>query len=329
MKGEKNMKNKSDKYEIIFGIIILITGVVSVIIGNKIGVRSRVVFCVLAGIEFGLLFLIKGSDNSNFEKEEEVYKNPMQDRFNKMCDYCNKLEAANYDTYKIFFSSKTKEEIQTWEHEHQITLPKGYKDWLLLSNGLYDVGGTNLYSLEDVCMCPFSEYGEYYIIGSYIGDGSDVVTDKNGVFYKLDHVDGLKQITFESFIDEWVIELLENDMAEAGLIVIENINELFDAYDLFSGTGWEKIRRNIATKCPGVSEVKAKRIEDYLREFYKHCVIYGDELAKKYGAPCLPYSDEAEKEIEEYVRCCKEKYPEIEDAKIRELFGIVCWLTNR
>lgn len=47
--------------------------------------------------------------------------------------------------------------------------------------------------------------------------GSNVVTDKNGVFYELDHVDGLKQITFESFIDEWVIELLENDMAEAGL----------------------------------------------------------------------------------------------------------------
>lgn len=217
------MKNKFDKDEIIFGIIILITGVVSVIIGNKIGVRSRVVFCVLAGIEFGLLFLIKGifntkgSDDSNFVKEEEVNKNPMQDRFNKMCDYCNRLEAADYDTYKIYFPPKTKEEIQTWEKEHQIMLPEGYKDWLLLSNGLYDVGGTNLYSLEEVCMCPFPEYEEYYIIGSYIGDGSNVVTDKNGVFYELDHVDGLKQITFESFIDEWVIELLENDMAEAGL----------------------------------------------------------------------------------------------------------------
>lgn len=109
----------------------------------------------------------------------------------------------------------------------------------------------------------------------------------------------------------------------------DNINELFDAYDLFSGTGWEKIRRNIATKCPGISEVEVKKIEDYLREFYEYCVIYGDKLAEKYGAPCLPHSDKAEKEIEEYVRCCKEKYPEIEDTKIRELFGTVCWLSNR
>lgn len=218
------MKNKFDKDEIIFGIIILITFVISIFIGNKIGVQSKLVFATFGVIEFGLFCLIekildtKRGDNSNLTKgEEEIYKNPMQDRFNKMCDYCNKLEAADYDTYKIYFPPKTKEEIQTWENENQITLPEGYKDWLLLSNGLYDVGGTNLYSLEEICMCPFPEYEGYYIIGSYIGDGSDVVTDKNGVFYELDYVYGLKQITFESFIDEWVIELLENGMVEAGL----------------------------------------------------------------------------------------------------------------
>ena len=36
MKEERNMKNKFDKDEIIFGIIILITFVISIFIGNKI-----------------------------------------------------------------------------------------------------------------------------------------------------------------------------------------------------------------------------------------------------------------------------------------------------
>ncbi len=111
--------------------------------------------------------------------------------------------------------------------------------------------------------------------------------------------------------------------------MIENINELFDAYDLFSWTGWEKIRKNIETKCPGISEEETEKVEDYLRDFYEYCVIYGDKLAKKYGTTFVPHSDEAEKETEEYVGCCKEKYPEIDDTKIRGLFNTVCWLSNR
>ncbi|MCI8508949.1 MAG: hypothetical protein HFJ06_10360 [Lachnospiraceae bacterium] len=118
-------------------------------------------------------------------------------------------------------------------------------------------------------------------------------------------------------------------MVEEGLIKIGNINELFDAYDLFSGTGREQIRRNIATQYPGILKVEAKKVEKYLSEFYEYCVIYGCKLAEKYGIPCLPDSDEAEKEIENYIRYCKEKYPQIDDTKIRELFSIVCWLQNR
>ena len=84
------MKNKFDKDEIIFGIIILITFVISIFIGNKIGVQSKLVFATFGVIEFGLFCLIekildtKRGDNSNLTKgEEEIYKNPMQDRFNK------------------------------------------------------------------------------------------------------------------------------------------------------------------------------------------------------------------------------------------------------
>lgn len=218
------MGSKLDKDEIVFGIIIIITVIVSFIVANKIGVSSRLVFCGFVAIEFGLFCLVKRisnkktDENTNVaELKEEININPMQEMFDKMCDYCNKLEAANYDTYKIYFPPKTKEEIQTWEMENQITLPKGYKDWLLLSNGFDEIDGTQLYSLENICKHPFPEYGEYYIMGSYIGDGSFVVTDKNGVFYELDHVNGLEEITFEAFIARGVIETLENCMADAGI----------------------------------------------------------------------------------------------------------------
>lgn len=111
--------------------------------------------------------------------------------------------------------------------------------------------------------------------------------------------------------------------------IIENINELFDSYDLFSGTGREKIRTNIATKYPDISETERKEIEDYLDDFYKYCVTYANKLADKYGVPFLPSNDTAKQEIDEYVRICKEKFIEIDEKQIVKLFSTVCWLANR
>lgn len=111
--------------------------------------------------------------------------------------------------------------------------------------------------------------------------------------------------------------------------IIENINTLFDAYDLFSDTGMKEIRTNIITEYPDISETELKEIEDYLTDFYEYCVPYGDKISTKYQIPALPSNDIAKAEINEYVRICKEKFVNIDEKQILELFSTVCWLSNR
>ena len=70
--------------------------------------------------------------------------------------------------------------------------------------------------------------------------------------------------------------------------LLENINELFDSYNLFAGNR----KKNI----------------DKMKQM-------------------MP--DITEEDIKEYVLLCQEKYPEIDEKHIRELFSTICWLTNR
>lgn len=112
-------------------------------------------------------------------------------------------------------------------------------------------------------------------------------------------------------------------------IFLEHISDLFDSYDLFSGTGKEKIRNSIKERFPNISGKGIKEIEDYLNSFYEYCLKYADILADKYKTPFLPKEEEAQKEISEYVSECQKQYTEIDAEHIVSVFSIVCWLTNR
>ena len=111
--------------------------------------------------------------------------------------------------------------------------------------------------------------------------------------------------------------------------ILEHINDLFDSYDLFSGTGKEKIRSSIIKKFPNISKKEIKEVEDYLSLFYEYCLKYADLLADKYKTPFLPNEEEAQKEILEYVSECQKQYPEIDMKHIVGIFSTACWLTNR
>ncbi|MDE6761171.1 MAG: SMI1/KNR4 family protein [Lachnospiraceae bacterium] len=221
------MDNKFGKDEIIFVIMIVINAGIAFFIRSKFGIGSKFVFFLLFAIEFGIFCAVKRitnkseneklSMNENEGKEEIQMYSSMQERFKIISDYCNQLEDAGYDTYKIF-PPISRDEIENWEKENQVILPKGYKKWLLLSDGFDRIGNNVLYPLEGICKYPDKEYEEYYIIGSYIGDGSLLLTDKNGTFYKLDHVFGLKAVPFEAFLDDDVIECLEDGMREMELL---------------------------------------------------------------------------------------------------------------
>ncbi len=111
--------------------------------------------------------------------------------------------------------------------------------------------------------------------------------------------------------------------------ILENINDLFDSYDLF-GSNTVKIRDRIKTRFPDITEETIKETELYIKkEFGTYCVKYADIIAEKYKTPFLPKSDEAQQEIGEYVKECKKKYPYFDEKKNIEIFSAVCWLANR
>lgn len=62
-----------------------------------------------------------------------------------------------------------------------------------------------------------SERNKYYVIGSYIGDGSHIVTDSKGNVYYLDHVTGMEKTTFSDFINQWLIDILKDELEDNGL----------------------------------------------------------------------------------------------------------------
>lgn len=111
--------------------------------------------------------------------------------------------------------------------------------------------------------------------------------------------------------------------------VLNRINDLFDSYDLFSPERTESVIRRIGEAVPGLTESETAEIKDYLRGFFCFCGTYGDKLAEKYKTPYLPQGKETDAETVEYVRICREKYPEIDEQHILSLFSVVCWLCNR
>ena len=149
-----------------------------------------------------------------------VMSNTLNEQFKLISEYCEKLEEADYDSYKIY-SPVSEDDILKWQEENNITLPENLKNWYLLSNG-FDMGTTvDILPLTAICKYPFDdidELEEAFIVGHYIGDGSVLVIDKNGNFYEFDHgYSKLYPTPFEKFIKKWIIDNLEDCMADAGL----------------------------------------------------------------------------------------------------------------
>ena len=112
-------------------------------------------------------------------------------------------------------------------------------------------------------------------------------------------------------------------------VYLEHINEWFDPYDLFSGTGRKKIRTAIKDRFPSISAEEQKEFEDYLEQFEAYCINYAQILADKYKTPFLPSDEDSRMEIDKYVAECQKIYPEFNRKVIRGLFSTVCWLSNR
>lgn len=146
--------------------------------------------------------------------------NPLYEQYETIRSYCRQLEDASYDSYDIF-PPATEEEIRNWENTHNARLPEGLKNWYLLSNG-FDMNSTaDILPLTSITRYQYDEISleTCFIVGHYIGDGSMLVIDGEGNFYKYDHgYCELIPVQFEKFLTGWILERLEDNMGEAGLL---------------------------------------------------------------------------------------------------------------
>lgn len=148
-------------------------------------------------------------------------QNPLFKQYQKIKSYCEQLEDANYDSYDVF-PPASEDEVRKWEDTNQAKLPEGLKNWYLLSNG-FDMNSTAdilpLTSIRKYTYGDIDELDTCYIVGHYIGDGSMLVIDGEGNFYKFDHgYCKLIPVNFEKFLTGWILMYLEENMGEAGLM---------------------------------------------------------------------------------------------------------------
>lgn len=143
----------------------------------------------------------------------------LNEKFEQIREYCDKIEEADYNSYKLF-APVSREAVEKWEADNGVKLPEGFTSFLMLSNGFRMGSAAELYPLERIEPCTLSEYEGYYFIGEFIGDGSMLACDKAGKIFELDHVYGLEETTFEEFLDDWIIHILEDDLLE-----IEKMNK--------------------------------------------------------------------------------------------------------
>ena len=109
----------------------------------------------------------------------------------------------------------------------------------------------------------------------------------------------------------------------------ERINELFSSYDLLSGSGVKRNTERIKSVFPDITDAELKEIFNYLDGFEKYCDTFGEKLSREISAPMLPEEGEDGKLVAECVAKIREKYPEIDEAHVKELLGNYCWLSNR
>lgn len=217
-----NEKNNDRKETIIVYAVVIVTLIIAVWIGTKLNIRIKTMFWGLVIIEM----LIYSAANAVMEKlrgrkgkpdyvpvndAKPVSVNPMYNTYKQIIEYCEKIEDLGINTYKMY-PATTQEKIDEWEYRNSAKLPEGYKNWLLLSNG-FEFSSTEIYSIERICEYDYSDHEGCFIIGLYIGDGSMLLTDREGNFYEHDH--GFHKETrmlFEDFLQEWVIPQLKEEI---------------------------------------------------------------------------------------------------------------------
>lgn len=145
--------------------------------------------------------------------------NELYEMFSESIKSNNITAGSIYEIYRLYsetedektFPPQTTKQIENWERIYNVVLPKEYREFLLLSDGLVsNIFGGELFALDDIVRCPYEETEEYsdkqrdyFIIGNYIGDGSMLLCDMEGNFYELDQCCGAVESNLLDFLKHW------------------------------------------------------------------------------------------------------------------------------
>lgn len=138
-------------------------------------------------------------------------KNPLFDTFQQIKDYLKKSEELEIDCYDDIAPPLSCEEIEEWERKNNVKLPEGYKNWLLLANGLNAKWCGVISSIEEIKELDIPGYEGYYRIGGRTA--GMLLIDKNGNCYEDDEDFGRERIEFEKFLEDYVIYYLKDQIA--------------------------------------------------------------------------------------------------------------------
>lgn len=132
------------------------------------------------------------------------------------------LEEYAIDTVK-FPKGIEIEKIEEWEQRNNMKLPQEYKEFIILADG-FRYGTTQILPLDKVELVAVpDEFKGYYMLGSYVGDGSLVLSDEHGDFYYGDHAFGIKKAEFSKFLEDDILFYMKDAMKENALEIPDNL----------------------------------------------------------------------------------------------------------
>lgn len=127
----------------------------------------------------------------------------IMDKIDKIQELCRELEGVD----RSFFSEPIKEEdINKWEEDNDVIIPKQYKEWLMFS-GKCDILGTvaSFYMPRKSETIPEG----FYVIGDLMGDGEKLcISDDGHRIVSFNHGEEEEYSMFSDVLD-MIIEILE------------------------------------------------------------------------------------------------------------------------
>lgn len=138
-------------------------------------------------------------------------KNPLYDIYEEIKACMIRSEELNIDTYEIR-EPATVDMIDEWEKKNKVKLPEGYRNLLLLTNGLNAKWCGAIRSINGIKKLEIPGYEGYYQIGGFVS--RNILIDKNGIVYDDDEDFGMEVIEFEKILTDDILYMLKDQLRD-------------------------------------------------------------------------------------------------------------------